>query len=80
MSESTLQQVIKLAAKHFNKKDDTLFGETHLINDLKGDSLDAVELIMNIEDHFELEIPEDDLEGVRTLGGIATVVEQHLSK
>jgi len=80
MSKSTLERIIDLAAKHFNKKADTMSKETHLINDLKGDSLDAVELIMNIEDHFDLEIPEDDLEGIRTLGGIAEVVDRHLSK
>jgi acyl carrier protein len=80
MSKSTLEQIIDLAARHFNKKADTMSGETHLINDLKGDSLDAVEMIMNIEDHFELEIPEDELDGVRTLGGIADVVGRHLAK
>ena len=78
MSNTTLEQVIALAAKHFNKKADTLSGDTHLIDDLKGDSLDAVELIMNIEDHFSLEIPEDEIAGVRTLGGIADVVSTYL--
>lgn len=77
---STLDQVIALAAKHFNKKADTLSGATHLIDDLKGDSLDAVELVMNIEDHFELEIPEDDIAGARTLGAIAEVVERQMNK
>lgn len=80
MSNSTLDQIVALAAKHFNKKADTLSGDTHLIDDLKGDSLDAVELIMNIEDHFDIEIPEDEITGVRTLGGIAEVVGKYAGK
>jgi len=74
MSDTTLDEILKLAAKHFNKKVETLSGETHLIDDLKGDSLDAVELVMNIEDHFDIEVPEDEIAGVRTLGGISTIV------
>jgi len=80
MNTSTLDQIIAIAAKHFNKKADTLSDATHLINDLKGDSLDAVELIMNIEDHYDIEIPEDEIAGVRTLGGIAEVVGRCLPK
>lgn len=80
MSNSTLEQVIALAAKHFNKKADTLSADTHLINDLKGDSLDSVELVMNIEDHFDIEMPEDEITGVRTLGALADIVSKQLSK
>jgi acyl carrier protein len=80
MTENTLEIVLKITAKHFKKNVETLNESTHIINDLKGDSLDAVELVMNIEDHFNIEIPEDDMTGVRTLGGIAEVVAQVISK
>jgi len=80
MTEQTLEIVLKITAKHFKKNIETLNESTHIINDLKGDSLDAVELVMNIEDHFSIEIPEDDMTGVRTLGSIAEVVAQVISK
>ena len=36
--------------------------------DLDADSLDLVELVMGLEERFDIEVPEDDLEGVTTVG------------
>jgi acyl carrier protein len=42
--------------------------------DLEADSLDLTELVMALEDHFEVEVPEDALENVKTVGDAADVV------
>ncbi len=42
--------------------------------DLEADSLDLTELVMALEDRFEIEVPEDQLEGVETVGDAADVV------
>jgi acyl carrier protein len=55
-------------------------GTTHIIDDLGGDSLDAMEIVMLIEDEFKILIPEDRLDGVRTLGGLAEAVSELIKK
>ncbi len=45
--------------------------------DLKADSLDVVELVMALEDEFELEIPEEDAEQIRTVGDAVRYLQEH---
>ena len=45
--------------------------------DLKADSLDVVELVMALEDEFELEIPEEDAEQMRTVGDAVRYLKEH---
>jgi acyl carrier protein len=73
----TLEVVLDIIKKHF-KKSDEVTPDTHIVNDLKGDSLDAVEIIMNIEDHYKIDIPEEALVGVRTVSKMAEVVAQYV--
>ncbi|MEG1583524.1 MAG: acyl carrier protein [Anaerovorax sp.] len=51
--------------------------ETHLMKDLEADSLDAVEIIMAIEDEFELEVPDEDAEKFQCVGDIVKFVEEN---
>lgn len=51
--------------------------ETSLINDLEADSLDAVEIVMAIEDEFGIEIPDEDAEGFKNIGDIVDFVEKN---
>lgn len=50
--------------------------DTNLMKDLEADSLDAVEIIMAIEDHFEIEIPDEDAEKFQTVGDLVKYVEE----
>lgn len=49
--------------------------EKSLINDLGADSLDSVELIMSIEQKFDISIPEDAAENIKTVGDIIDYVK-----
>ncbi len=49
------------------------------IDDLGADSLDIVELIMAMEDHFGLEISDDDLEKIRTVKDITDYIKERIS-
>ena len=51
--------------------------ETHLMKDLEADSLDAVEIIMAIEEEFDIEIPDDDAEKFQTVGDLVKYVEEN---
>jgi len=50
--------------------------ETHLMKDLEADSLDAVEIIMAIEDEFDLEVPDEAAEKFQSVGDIVKYVEE----
>ncbi len=50
--------------------------QTSLMNDLEADSLDAVEVIMALEDQFDIEIPDEDAEGFKSIGDIAKYIEE----
>jgi acyl carrier protein len=81
MNSEILNKVITIAKTHFKKKTDVVYSETtHVIDDLGGDSLDAMEIVMLIEDEFSVIIPEEKLVDVKTLGLLAAVVEEQLTK
>lgn len=50
--------------------------ETSLMEDLDADSLDAVEVIMELEDEFDIEIPDEDAEVFQTIGQIVKYIEE----
>lgn len=55
----------------------TITPETNLLEDLDADSLDAVEIIMAIEDEFGIEIPDEMAESLKTIGEIVEYVEEN---
>ena len=56
--------------------EDELQLETNLMKDLEADSLDSVEIIMAIEDEYDIEIPDEDAERFQTIGDIVSYVEK----
>ena len=50
--------------------------DTNLMKDLEADSLDAVEIIMAIEDQFDIEIPDEDAEKFQLVGDLVKYVEE----
>lgn len=56
--------------------DTTITMDSSLMKDLEADSLDAVEIIMAIEDEFDVEIPDEDAEGFKNIGDIVRYVEE----
>ncbi len=56
---------------------DTITMDTTFIEDLGADSLDIVELIMALEEEFDLEIPEADAEKISTVGDVVEYIEKN---
>ncbi len=56
---------------------DTITLETSLTEDLEADSLDAVEVIMALEDEFGIEIPDEEAENFKTIGDICKFIENN---
>jgi acyl carrier protein len=63
-------EVKKLVAKQFGVPIDQVTNESSFIKDLGGDSLDTVELVLEFEDRFNIEVPEDIAENIFTVQDI----------
>ena len=53
--------------------------EASIVDDLGADSLDVVDLIMSLEEEFDIEIPDEDVENMKTVGDIVKHIEAKLS-
>lgn len=52
--------------------------ETDLIRDLEADSLDAVEIVMAVEDTFDIAVPDEDVPELTVVGNIVKYIEAHM--
>ncbi|NLT16870.1 MAG: acyl carrier protein [Clostridiales bacterium] len=71
------ERIRRLVAAQLNVDEESITMETDLIKDLKADSLDIVELIMDVESEFGIEISDEDLPGVNTVGEIVQYLKAH---
>jgi acyl carrier protein len=57
---------------------DQVMPQSKFVEDLGADSLDVVELVMALEEEFDLEIPDEDAEKIATVGEAAKYIERHV--
>ena len=74
------EKVFELIADELKSDKNKVTMESILIDDLNFDSLDLVELIMKIEDEFNIEIPEEEARDIKTVGDIVHYLENHKEK
>jgi acyl carrier protein len=72
--EEILSKVKAVVAEKLNVGEDQVTEEAKFVEDLGADSLDQVELIMALEDEFELKIPEEEAEKLTTVGSAVDYV------
>jgi acyl carrier protein len=70
-------KVIELAAEQAGVNPAQVTPDSHFVNDLNYDSLDAVNLIMEVEDEFELSVPDDVAQTLDTVGKLVDYVLAH---
>ena len=73
-----LEKVKVILAEQFDVDEDSLQNDTDLQDDLGADSLDVVDLLMSIEDEFESEIPDEEIENIRTVGELVNYIENNM--
>ncbi|CAB1239249.1 acyl carrier protein [Caproicibacterium sp. NSD3] len=74
-----LEKVKAILAEQFDVEDEnSITAETNIADDLGADSLDVVDLLMSIEDEFELEIPDEEVENLKTVGDLVKYIEDHI--
>jgi acyl carrier protein len=74
---SVQDRVIEIVASQLGVSKDQITPETSFINDLGADSLDTVELVMELEEEFEINIPDDAAEKIQTVGQAVEFIEKH---
>lgn len=62
------EKIVEIIRVQFNIEESDINLETSFMDDLNADSLDLVELIMSLEDEFELEIEDEEVESIKTVG------------
>lgn len=70
-------KVKEIISKQLGVKSEDIKKETSFINDLGADSLDTVELIMEFEDAFDINIPDEEAEKIRMVGDAIKYIEDH---
>ena len=75
------EKVKQLIATQAGEDDSTRISSSQRLNeDLGLDSLDAVEICMGIEDEYQLDIPSDDIEPLKTVGDVIKYTLEHVGK
>ncbi|MDD5987050.1 MAG: acyl carrier protein [Eubacteriales bacterium] len=72
----TFDKIRDIIAEQLGVEADDVKMDTHLMKDLEADSLDAVEIIMAIEDEYDIEIPDEEAEKFQKVSDIVNYVEE----
>ncbi|MCH1509875.1 MAG: acyl carrier protein [Akkermansiaceae bacterium] len=75
MAENITEKVTEIIVEQLGVSADQVKPESNLIDDLGADSLDAVELVMAVEEEFGIEVPDEEAEKLRSVGDIISHVE-----
>jgi acyl carrier protein len=70
-------KVRSIVAEQLGVGEDEIKPESSFIEDLGADSLDIVELVMAMEEEFEVEIPDDEAENIKTVGDAINYINTH---
>ncbi|AAP27716.1 acyl carrier protein [Bacillus tropicus] len=73
-----LERVTKIIVDRLGVEETEVVPAASFKEDLGADSLDVVELVMQLEDEFEMEISDEDAEKIATVGDAVTYIESHL--
>ncbi|NLY85231.1 MAG: acyl carrier protein [Tissierellia bacterium] len=74
------EKVREIIATQFNIDEDEITMDTAFRDTLNADSLDLVELVMALEDEFGLEIEDEDMEGIKTVGDAIEYINKALGE
>lgn len=70
-----LEKVKAILSEQFDVEEDSITPDTLIEDDLGADSLDVVDLLMSLEDEFEVEIPDEEIENIRSVGDLVRYIE-----
>lgn len=72
------ERVTNIIVNHLNISKEEVIPEASFVDDLGADSLDIVELVMAMEEEFDIEIPDEDAEKIQTIGDAIAYLKEKL--
>ena len=76
MSQEILEKVCSIVSEQLSVEAGDVKSDSNFQNDLGADSLDTVELVMALEEEFDIEIPDEAAEGIATVGDAVKFIEE----
>ncbi len=70
------ERVKKIIAEQLGVEEDDVVSDAKFVEDLGADSLDTVELVMALEEEFEIEIPDEDAEKIQTVSAAVDFIKE----
>ena len=74
------EQVKKILCDQLDLEEEQVNEDSEVIDDLGADSLDIVDLVMTLEEEFDTEIPDKDIENLKTVGDIVKYIEERVAE
>ena len=71
------EKIRTLLSEQLDIEEDDITMDSKIADDLGADSLDVVDLIMAIEDEFEVETPDEDIENIKTVGDVVNYINDN---
>ena len=71
------EKVRDILVDQLDVEEDKVTMEASITDDLGADSLDVVDLVMSLEEEFDVEIPDDQVENIKTVGDIVRYIEDN---
>ena len=76
--DRTFETIRGFLAEQLGVEPQTITMDSDLLNDFDADSLDIVDMVMTLEDEFGIEVPDDAIESLHTVGDVVRFVDSHL--
>ncbi|MBO4693870.1 MAG: acyl carrier protein [Clostridia bacterium] len=73
------ESIKTILSEQLEVKPELITMETDIAEDLGADSLDVVELLMSIEDEFDVEIPDEKIESLKTVGSVVDYIQENMN-
>ncbi len=72
------EKLKSILVNQLDLEEDVVTPDALIVEELGADSLDIVDLIMSLEEEFDVEIPDDQIENIKTVGDVAKYIEDRL--
>ena len=77
MGEPLESRIRTIVSEQHGVTAEEVTSDANIIDDLGADSLDVVELMMALEEAFDIEVPDEAVEGIRTIGDVQRYISEH---
>lgn len=77
MESELFERICDLLAEQLDIEPSTITMDSDIMEDFDADSLDIVDMVMTLEDEFEVEVPDEVVENLRTVGDVVRFIEEN---